>query len=151
MKLLVRIVTQILGMRDTGDEPRADMYLPDRMLAIAIVFVLAGIGCAVMSFAGPNPLWMIAGAVLLIGLGIGAVLCWKNQTINMITSGTFEYTTFLGNTRTYRFADITGLRRNNDSLTLFVGKEKIHIESMAVLSDRLVAAINSALEQNAKK
>ena len=149
MKLLVRIITQLLGMRDTGDEPRADMYMPDRMLAMAIVFFLMGIGAAVAAFVTAAPV-AIVFAVIGIPAGIGAILCWKNQKINMITSGTFEYTTFLGNTKTYRFADITGLRRNKDSLTLFVGKDKVHIESMAVLSDRLVAAINAALEQNAK-
>ncbi|MBR2888879.1 MAG: hypothetical protein IKC09_01225 [Oscillospiraceae bacterium] len=149
MKLLLRIVTQLLGMRDTGDEPRADMYLPDRMLGMAIIFLLIGIGLAVAACFTLNP-YMILGAVVMIPVGIAALLCWKNQKINMVTSGTFEYTTFLGNTKTYRFADITGLRRNQDSLTLFVGKEKIHIESMAVLSDRLIAAINNALQQKAE-
>jgi len=54
-----------------------------------------------------------------------------------------------GNTRTYAFSDIQGLRRNQDSLTLFVAGEKIHIESMAIISDRLASAINRALNPDA--
>ena len=54
-----------------------------------------------------------------------------------------------GNTRTYAFSDIQGLRRNQDSLTLFVAGEKVHIESMAIISDRLILAINRALNPDA--
>ena len=52
-----------------------------------------------------------------------------------------------GKTRTYSFSDIQGLRRNQDSLTLFVAGEKVHIESIAVLSERLVERIDNALEK----
>ena len=52
-----------------------------------------------------------------------------------------------GKTRTYSFSDIQGLRRNQDSLTLFVANEKVHIESMAILSERLVERIDNALEK----
>ena len=52
-----------------------------------------------------------------------------------------------GNTTTYSFADIQGLRKNQDSMTLFVAGKKVHIESMAVLSERLVNHINEALQK----
>lgn len=65
----------------------------------------------------------------------------------MLTDEVFEYTTFLGNTYTYYFRDITGLRRNQDSLTLFVGCKKVHIESSAVMSERLVSLINHSLNR----
>ena len=76
-----------------------------------------------------------------------ALLCWKNQTIHVISDTQFTYTTMFGNTTTYSFADIQGLRKNQDSMTLFVAGKKVHIESMAVLSDRLVDRINAALEK----
>ena len=38
------------------------------------------------------------------------------------------------------------MRRNSDSMTLFVGEGKVHIESCAILSDRLVDRINKQLE-----
>lgn len=149
MKLLARIIEKLLGQRYNEDAPELDMYLPNRLLAIAGVFFALGIVAAAVGFMSGELMYLGFG-VLLIPLGIVAFLCWKNQSIRIITSTTFEHTTFLGNTHTYRFADITGLRKNSDSMTLFVGGRKIHIESMAILSDRLVKAINAALSSNAE-
>ena len=145
MKLLARILTSLLGQRYGEGEPVPDMYLPNRLLAIAGILAAMGIGAGVVAVMTATPLYFIF-AVLLFPLGIVAFLCWKNQSIRIITSTTFEHTTFLGNTHTYRFADITGLRKNSDSMTLFVGSKKIHIESMAILSERLVKEIVIALE-----
>lgn len=146
LKILVKIVEKILGISTTGDAPRADMFLPDKLLAMALVFLAGGSACAlfaVFSFAT----WAIVCAVLGIVLGIFALLCWKNQTIHVISDEQFTYTTMFGNTRTYSFSDIQGLQRNSDSLTLLVANDKVHIESMAILSERLVERINKALEQ----
>ena len=146
LKLLVKLIEKLLGMADRGDGPRADMYLPDKLLAMALVFLAGGTACAiyaVVKFA----IWAVVCAVLGIVLGIFAVLCWKNQTIHIISDTQFTYTTMFGNTRTYSFSDIQGLRKNQDSMTLLVAYEKIHIESMAVLSERLVSRINQALKQ----
>jgi hypothetical protein len=147
LKLLVKVVEKLLGMADTGDEPRADMYLPERLLAMAIICLAGGTVCIIMAFI--NTLTWAIGAVIGILLGIMALLCWKNQAIHVISDTQFTYTTMFGNTRTYSFSDIQALRRNQDSLTLFVANEKVHIESMAVLSERLVERINHAL-QNAE-
>ena len=146
LKILVKIVEKLLGMTDSGDEPRADMFLPDKLLAMAIVFLAGGTACAlfaIFTFA----IWAIIFASLGIVLGIFALLCWKNQSIHIISDEQFTYTTMFGKTRTYSFSDIQGLRRNQDSLTLFVANEKVHIESMAILSERLVERINNALEK----
>ena len=146
LKLLVKLIEKLLGMADKGDGPRADMYLPDKLLAMALVFLAGGTACAiyaVVKFA----IWAVVCAVLGIVLGIFAVLCWKNQTIHVISDTQFTYTTMFGNTRTYSFSDIQGLRKNQDSMTLLVAYEKIHIESMAVLSERLVSRINQALKR----
>ena len=63
----------------------------------------------------------------------------------MLPNDSFEYTTFLGKKSVYRFTEIKGLRRNNDSMTLLVGEKKVHIESVAILSAALVDRINRAL------
>ena len=143
LKLLVKVVEKLLGMADTGDEPRADMYLPERLLAI--ICLAGGTVCIIMAFI--NTLTWAIGAVIGILLGIMALLCWKNQAIHVISDTQFTYTTMFGNTRTYSFSDIQALRRNQDSLTLFVANEKVHIESMAVLSERLVERINQAAQK----
>ena len=146
LKILVKIVEKLLGMENGDGAPRADMYLPERLLAMALVLLAGGTAFAVFAVIRAV-IWAIAIAALLLILGIFALLCWKNQAIHVISNEQFTYTTMFGNTRTYRFSDIQGLRRNQDSLTLFVAGEKVHIESMAVLSQRLVERINTALAQ----
>ena len=37
--------------------------------------------------------------ICFIPLGIAAILCWRNQTIVILTPYTFQYTTFLGRKR----------------------------------------------------
>ncbi len=145
LKIIVAIMTKLLGMSSNGDdEPRADMFLPDWLLAFGVVLTGVGIGTAIaFVFFVKTPFLFIAG--LCIPSGIGAILCWKNQTIRIIDEYTFEYTTFLGNKKTYAFSDIETLRKNQDSLTLFVKNEKVHIESCAIISDRLADKINEAL------
>jgi hypothetical protein len=54
----------------------------------------------------------------------------------------------MGNSRVYKFADITKLVRNKDSYTLYVGNDKVHIDGMAILSGRLVEKINEVLGIN---
>lgn len=148
LRILVKLVEKLLGVASNGDTPRADMYLPERALAMAIVFLVGGTACAVyavLSFAT----WAIVCAVIGIGFGIVLLMSWKNQTIRIISDTHFIYTTILGNQRTYAFSDIRGLRKNKDSMTLFVGNGKVHMESMAVLSPRLVSLINEALQKHA--
>lgn len=148
LKILVKIIEKLFGITMSDDEPRADMYLPERLLAMSLVFLAIGMACAVYAvirFA----IWWVVGAVLGIVLGVFALLCWKNQSIRIISDKQFTYTTMFGNIRTYAFSDIQGLHRNQDSLTLFVAGEKVHIESMAIISDRLAKTINMSLRPGA--
>ncbi len=144
LKIIAKIIEGLLGVTMDDSKPRADMYLPERLLSMAIVFLVGGIALGVY-FAISLSVWAIVGAVLAIVLGIAAVLCWKNQTIHIISDNQFTYTTMFGKTYTYAFTDIKGLRKNSDSMTLYVADQKVHIESMAILSDRLVDLINEAL------
>lgn len=144
-RILVALVTKLLKMPESKDGLRADMYLPEKLLAFSLVLMAVGTGflvafCILLNFT------MLAVAVACILLGIGALISWKNQTIRIIDEEHFEYTTFFGKKKVFAFADIKGLRRNSDSLTLFVANEKVHIESMAVISERLANKINEALK-----
>ena len=151
MKLLVKLVAKLLGVMRNDDEPRADMYLPEKLLAIALVFLIGGIVCILFTL-NQFAVETLVGGVFGIGFGYFALLCWKNQTIQVESNSYFTYTTMFGKSRTYAFADIQGLRQNRDSMTLFVAGDKVHIESMAVMSQRLVDLINKALEnQHAKE
>ena len=64
----------------------------------------------------------------------------------MFENDTFEYTTFLGNKKVYSFNEINGIRYNNDSMTLFIGDGKVHIESTAIITERLAERVNKQLE-----
>jgi cadmium resistance protein CadD (predicted permease) len=123
---------------------RADMFLPGWILGFGIVLEAAAIGCIVGALITHEFLLLI-GTVLCALLGTAAIMCWNNQKINIIDDTTFEYTTFLGKKKTYFFTEIKSVRQNADSLTLFVGSDKVHIESCAILSERLADKFNSAL------
>jgi len=144
LKILVKVVEKILGM--TSSNGTADMYLPERLLAMALIFLAGGSAFALFSIFR-FVIWAVVCAILGILLGVGALLCWKNQKIRIISDEQFTYTTMFGKTYTYAFSDIQGLRKNQDSLTLFVANKKVHIESMAILSERLVDKINLSLSQ----
>ena len=145
LKLLLKLAEKLLGVTHHADQPRADMYLPERLLAMALIFFGAGIGCIVFAFL-KTAVWAV-GAVLCLCAGVAALLCWKNQSIHILSDEQFTYTTMFGNTYTYSFSDIQGLRKNQDSMTLFVANKKVHIESMAILSEALVTRINEALQK----
>jgi hypothetical protein len=146
LKLLVKLGEWILGSAFSLDEPRADLFLPIRILALSLALLVAGAVMIVVAVLKASVVGGI-GAVGAIALGIGALLCWKNQKIQVISEETFEYTTFLGNKKTYHFRDITGLFRNKDSMTLMVAGEKVHMESSAIISDRLAEAISKQLKE----
>ena len=146
LKILVKLGELILGEAYSEDEPRADMFLPLWLLAFAIIMLVAGVAVGIYA-AVELSVGAVVGAVVCLGLGIMALLCWKNQSIVVLSDESFEYSTFLGNKKEYRFQDITGLKQNNDSMTLFVGNEKVHIESCALLTDRLIELINAQLEK----
>ena len=146
LKIIVKVIEKLLGLTENSDGLRADMYLPDRLLAMSLVFLAGGIGCAIFAIF-KFAVWAVVCAILGIALGAAAFLCWKNQMIHVISEEQFTYTTMFGNTSTFSFSDVQGLRKNQDSLTLFVADKKVHIESMAVLSDRFINLINNALSK----
>lgn len=88
LKILVKIIEKILGMTRRGEGPRADMFLPDRLVAMALVFLAGGIACAIVCFI-KYALWAVICAILGIALGAFALLCWRNQTIHVISDEKF--------------------------------------------------------------
>ena len=146
-KLAVFLVEKLLKVKTNGEEPRADMFLPDWLLAFGFVLICIGLGFTIVFFVVLNLILLLValGAFLL---GALAIICWKNQTIRVIDDKKFEYTTFLGKKTLYYFDEIKGMRRNSDSMTLFVGDGKLHIESCAVMTERLVSLLNDALAKN---
>jgi len=141
LKLLTALIEKLIG---ESDVPRADMYLPNRMIAFCIVLAAAAVGFIIAFIVNASPILAVIAAACVL-LGVLSLLCWKNQKIIILDEDTFEYSTFLGNKRVYAFSDIEYIRRNQDSLTMFVRGDKVHMESMAILSDRLIQKINRAI------
>ena len=135
------------GTTLVDDEPRADMFLPAWLFVMGLLLsmfgAIVGIVFAVLQI---STLIIVLAAGMSL-LGVAAILCWKNQTIRMLPNDTFEYSTFLGKKTIYRFGDIKGLKKNTDSMTLFVAEGKVHIESIAILTDRLSDRMNKQLEE----
>lgn len=144
LKLAVFLVEKLLKVKANGEEPRADMFLPDWLLAFGFVLICIGLGFTIAFFVVLNLILLLValGAFLL---GALAIICWKNQTIRVIDDKKFEYTTFLGKKTVYYFDEIKEVRRNSDSMTLFVGDGKVHIESCAVMTERLMSLLNDSL------
>ena len=120
-----------------------DMHLPSWILALGIFFIT--LACALIGYTLFNHfqtlIWFIIGSIICLGLGIAAVLCWKNQGIILLNDTEFEYSTMFGKRTVYKLSQIIGLKRSSDSITLLLECGKVHIESCAVVSANL---INSA-------
>ena len=149
MGLIVRAILNLIkGIPEKKGEPRADMFLPRWILLFGIVLALGAVVCLVV-FAFLLHWGLLVGMAACAILSGLAVMCWNNQKIIILDEERFQYVTFTGTKKNYRFSEIKGLRKNSDSMTLLVGKDKVHIESAAILSDRLIAKINEALEKKA--
>ena len=146
VRLLVDFAESILGKRISEDEPRADMYLPIWLLALALVFWLAAVAFTVFAIVGLSIGAGVIGLLLAL-VGTAAFMCWKNQTFVMVNDEEFVYTTFLGNKKAYRFDKIQGIKKNPDSYTLILEDGKIHIESKAVFTGRLAERIEKCFKQ----
>lgn len=146
-KLLSRIAELVSGEPYLRGRPRADMVLPLWVLAFGLFSLVCGIASAVYAAATAETAMAVFALIFFIA-AVLLTLAWRNQTARMLSDDEFEYKTFLGNTRRYSFSQITQLKQNPDSCTLFAGKEKIHIETCAILTDRFIERINRQLSEN---
>lgn len=146
LKIIVKLGELLLGTTFSDDQPRADMCLPVKVLAMSLMLMVFGVGLGIFAIV---KLYLAAGiaAVIFLPFGIISFLCWRNQTIHIISEDLFVYRTFLGNERLYRFDQINGFVRHHDSGTLYVKNEKVHMERSAHLTKRLSAKINTELRR----
>ena len=62
LKILVKLVEKILDATYSDDTPRADMYLPERLLAMSLIFLAGGTALCLL-FALTRTLWMILAGI----------------------------------------------------------------------------------------
>lgn len=116
-----------------------DVYLPKWLLIFGIVLIVVAALFGYFS-AKTDIRYLIITAVLL-AVGIAAILCWKNQWIEMTGQDGFIYSTMFGNKKEYKFADIVSIKPNADSITLIMKEGKVHIEACAKVSDEFNRAL----------
>ena len=127
------------------------MYLPDTILLLGIFLLASGpiitLTVFIKTQTAKGLFIALACVSPILILGIIAVLCWKNQKIRVISQSSFEYTTFLGKTTSFYFSEITHMKKNYDSFTLFVRGKKIHIEFCAKMTESLMKRIEEELQK----
>lgn len=125
-----------------NEEKKADMYLPTWVLGTGIFFAVCAVAATIIAFVIGNMAILLCDIPFLL-IFVAAYLCWKNQKIRILDDLTFEYSTMFGNRKTYAFSQITQVKQNPDSSTVFADGDKIHIEACAVLSERLADKLKS--------
>ena len=145
LRLLTWFITKILGVDEEAE--RADMHLPVKIAAFGLALILGGFIFIATYIINGLPIALIF-AISCFVIAPFAFLCYRNQRIYVLSDEEFQYSTFTGRKTVYKFKDIKALRANKDSMTLFVGDGKVHIESSAVLSQRLTDLINAQLRGN---
>ncbi len=143
-KLLVALVEQLIIGASSEEEHRADMYQSPRTLSGGIVLCLASIVIALYAYVTSKTLWGAFAALALV-LGITAIVSWRNETIRIVSETSFEHSNFWGAKKEYQFSEITSMRQNRDSYTLFLGSKKIRIEASAYMSEQFIQKLNEAL------
>lgn len=141
---LVKLGELLLGKELSEEKDRADLYLPLWMLGFGIGLILGGIFIGVLTVRAFTPSGVLL-CVTFTFIGIAAIVCWRNQTVEILSPDTFRYTNPLGRQKVYRFADIRGIKRNKDSMTLLLTNGKVPIEFIAVITLRLAERINQQL------
>ena len=137
-RAIAAVFTKFLGVDEEAQ--KADMHLSTRSLGLGLASLLAVFVLIARYISTAEWLYLVLATAFLF-IFIGILLCYRNQRIYIISDEEFVYTTMFGRRKNYRFDQIIALRRNRDSLTLFVGDGKVHIESSAIMSDRLKALI----------
>lgn len=129
------------------NEKTKDIYLPKWVCGLGIVLLISA--CVLIWWIYSGIDFGISGYIadiVLWGLGISAILCWKNQWVIMQDQDTFIYSTMFGRKIQYRFSEIESCRENVDSFTLILKNGKVHIERCAIKSDRFIDAIAAAVD-----
>lgn len=118
-----------------------DAYLPTWLCVFGAGLLVVAQILFILTMTTDNYVFGVVG-VPFLGVGIAALLCWKNQWIVMLSDEEFLYSTMFGRKKKYRFSEIEDLKIHNDSKTLVLKNGKVHIENSAMVSGRFANAIN---------
>lgn len=141
---LINAIDKLLRIND--EDKNADMHLPAKVPYFGVAMIFAGLLIAAVSIFSLAFLLLAFSAIAFL-ISAYALLCYKNQRIHVLSETEFQYTTFLGKKKIYKFEDIVSIKFNPDSHTLVMKKGRILIESSAHISERLKLLFNKELDR----
>ena len=139
---IIKSVDKLL--RISEKDKKADMQLPDRVAFFGIAMTFCGVFLIIIAIIAIAP-FMLFFSILSLLVATFAFLCYKFQRIHILSDEEFEYSTFLGKKKIYKFEHVRAVRVNADSRTLIFSNGRINIESNAILSERLRLLFNKEL------
>ena len=133
-------------LRISDKDKNADMRLPSKVPYFGAAMAFVGLLITIMSIATAI-FFLLFFSLIAFLISAFAFLCYKYQRIHVLSETEFQYTTFLGKQKTYKFEDIVSIKMNPDSHTLVMKKGRILIESSAHISERLKLLFNKELDR----
>ena len=104
-----------------------------------------------MIILGELNLFYLFISLFVFGVGAAGVLGWINQSAWINSDSTFIYRTMFGRNTEYHFSDIRDLKTDRGAFILIMENGKVQIDKCAIISDRFIRAVNSALRKNLKQ
>lgn len=114
--------------------PECVVYMPKWMFFFGMAMYVIGAVFLIVLCAEKKWFQAIPGIGFMI-FGAIAMACQLNQRAVKLTDGTYVYSTMFGKKKHFSADDRIGMRYNSDSVTVFLKNGKIHIESLAQISD----------------
>ena len=133
-------------LRISEKEKNADMRLPTKVSAFGVAMTFCGLFLVIISIIS-SAFAMLFFALLSFLIAAFAFLCYKFQRIYILSETEFEYTTFWGKKKIYKFEHIRAIKTNTDSHVLIFTKGRINIETSAILSEKLKILFNKELKR----
>ena len=141
-------------LRIDEEDKNADMQHPGRVAVFGVAMTFCGLFLAIIALAS-GALSMLFFAIFSFLVATLAFLCYKFQRIFVLSDTEFQYTTFYGKRKIYKFEHIRAIRSNSDSHVLILVDGRINIEPNTVMSERLRELFNNELarvyKENAEK
>ena len=129
--LLIYFIVRIV--RDPCDAKYA-VHIPRWLFFFGMAVYIAGAAVCIAMLAVGKFFVAIPGVGCML-FGAAAMLCQLDQKVVSAGEGIYIYSTMFGKKKHFSADDRIGMRYNSDSVTVFLKNGKIHIESLAQISD----------------
>ena len=141
---ITRTIDKLLCINEK--DKKADMQLPVRVAFFGVAMAFCGLFLTIIALFSAT--WsMLLFAFFALAVSAYSFLSYKFQRIHVLSDTEFEYTTFLGKRKIYRFEHIRAIKSNSESHILILVDGRINVEPNTVMSERLKQLFNKELER----